>query len=319
MAERVPVGGSGLPPGTLVVPTRNRPAMLRELVASVLRGDEVPDEIVVIDQSDAPPTRLDGVHGRCRIRHLTSTVPGLARAKNDGLAAASHPIVAYADDDMFADPRWWGTLVRALVAAGDRAVVTGRVLATAAEQRGAFAPSVVIAEAPAVYAGRIGTDVLAGGNMALTPSTFAAVGGFDERLGAGSRFPAAEDNDFGHRVLEAGGRIVYVPGAVLYHRAWRPGRDYWKVRWAYGRGKGGFYSKHASLRDPYVLKRMLRDVGWRALRFPWHLLRHPRHASGDPFYVGGLVAGVVAWNLGRHGARSAAIVPRPAPRPATPA
>jgi GT2 family glycosyltransferase len=204
---------------------------------------------------------------------------------------------------MFADAGWYGALVRALVASGPRAVVTGRVLATKAERRGAFAPSVVVRADSAVYAGRIGTDVLAGGNMAMTKAVSDDVGRFDERLGAGSRFPAAEDNDFGYRLLEAGYRIVYAADALLYHRSWRPGWDYWTVRWRYGRGKGGFYAKHAHLRDPYVLRRMLRDVGWRTLRFPWHVLRHPRHASGDPFYVGGIVAGLVDWRFGRNGRR----------------
>jgi GT2 family glycosyltransferase len=294
-----------LPQATVVIPTRNRPTLLRACVASILAGEAVPPELVVVDQSDHIGERLEGVDRRgTRIRHLAAEGRGLARGKNDGLAAASHEIVAYLDDDMLAAPGWYGALVRGLVAAGPRAVVTGRVLATAAERPGGFAPSVVVADAPAVYAGRIATDVLAGGNMAMTKATTAEIGPFDERLGAGARFPAAEDNDFGLRVLEAGYRIVYVPEAVLYHRAWRRGRDYWKVRWSYGCGKGGFYSKHASLRDPHVLTRMVRDVGHRIVRFPWHALRHPRHASGDPFYVAGVVAGVVAWHFGRHGARA---------------
>jgi len=143
--------------------------------------------------------------------------------------------------------------------------------------------------------------VLAGGNMAMSRSVAAVVGGFDERLGAGSQFPAAEDNDLGYRLLEAGYRIEYVPAALLYHRAWRPAWDYWAVRWRYGRGKGGFYCKHLSLRDRYVLRRMLRDVLSRVVRFPWFLVRHPFRAGGDPFYLCGILFGIVDWYLGPHG------------------
>jgi len=290
-----------LPPSTLVIATRNRPELLRECVQSILRGDDVPAELVIIDQSEQRGPGLEAADARCRVRHLFSRSVGVARARNEGLAAASHDLVAFTDDDMIAPASWFGALIRALVAAGPRAVVTGRVLSTAAERVGAFAPAVVVRDTPAVYEGRIGTDALAGGNMAMSCSVAAIVGGFDERLGAGSRFPAAEDNDFGYRLLEAGYRIVYVPTALLYHRAWRPGWAYWVVRWRYGRGKGGFYSKHLSLRDRYVLRRMLRDILSRLLRFPWFLVRHPFRAGGDPFYVCGVLFGVLDWHLGPRG------------------
>ncbi|MBI3769763.1 MAG: glycosyltransferase [Deltaproteobacteria bacterium] len=290
-----------LPPSTLVIASRNRPELLRDCVRSILRGDQVPAELVIIDQSDERGPSLDAPDTRCRVRHLFSRSVGLARAKNEGLAAAAHDLVAFTDDDMIAPASWYGALIRALVAAGPRAVVTGRVLAWRAERVGGFAPAVVVRDTPAVYEGRIGTDVLAGGNMAMSSSVAAVVGGFDERLGAGSRFPAAEDNDFGYRLLEARYRIVYVADALLYHRAWRPGWDYWTVRWRYGRGKGGFYCKHLSLRDRYVLRRMLRDIFSRVLRFPWFFVRHPFRAGGDPFYLVGILFGIVDWYLGPHG------------------
>jgi GT2 family glycosyltransferase len=296
-----------LPPSTLVIPTRNRPRLLREFVESVLAGEEVPAELIIVDQSDQRAESLDMLASpTCRVRHLTGSV-GLSRGRNAGLAAASHAMIAFADDDMIAAPSWYGALIRALVAAEPPAVVTGRVLALPPERFGGFAPAVVVRDAPAVYEGRIGTDVLAGGNMALTTDTVREIGLFDERLGAGARFPAAEDNDFGYRLLEAGQRIVYVPDALLYHRAWRSGRDYWIVRWRYGRGKGGFYSKYLSWRDPYVLRRMLRDVWSRIIRFPFFVVRHPLRASGDPFYVCGILFGLLDWHLGPRGRAESAV------------
>ena len=74
-------------------------------------------------------------------------------------------------------------------------------------------PAFVSSTVPAVYEGRIGTDVLAGGHMATFRSLLRTVGGFDERLGPGLNFPAAEDNDLGFRMLETGYRILYVPEA----------------------------------------------------------------------------------------------------------
>src|SRR5439155_23952935 len=105
--------------------------------------------------------------------------------------------------------------------AGPRTIATGRVLSTAPETPGGFAPSTKIEEASIVYEGRVGKDVLWGNNMAMYRSAIAPIGGFDERLGVGSHFPSSEDNDLGFRLLEAGYRFIYVPEAVLYHWYWQ--------------------------------------------------------------------------------------------------
>jgi Glycosyl transferase family 2 len=39
-------------PASLIIPTRNRPGMIVEAIRSVLDGDALPSEIVVVDQSD---------------------------------------------------------------------------------------------------------------------------------------------------------------------------------------------------------------------------------------------------------------------------
>ena len=111
---------------------------------------------------------------------------------------------------------------------------TGLRTAFVGGQSVTFAPSTKVDTAPAVYHGRLHEDVLYTGNMAMDRSAARAVGVFDERLGPGTSFPSAEDNDFGFRLLEAGYRIVYVPEALLYHRAWRSERDYVRLRWSYG-------------------------------------------------------------------------------------
>jgi GT2 family glycosyltransferase len=206
---------------------------------------------------------------------------------------------------MIAVPSWFRSLIRGLVHSGEHAVVTGRVLPTVAEVPDGFVPAVVVAKDPAVYKGRIGMDVLASGHMATYRSILEAVGAFDEHLGPGTEFPAAEDNDLGFRLLEAGYSIVYAPEAVLYHRAWRGRPDYLSMRWAYGRGKGGFYTKHLSLRDPYMLCRLFWDITYRLLFLPYRVGSQPRRACGDVIYIGGVLTGIVRWLMPRRSFRCA--------------
>jgi GT2 family glycosyltransferase len=288
-----------LPFASLIICSRNRPKLLVETIDSVLQGDEVPTELVIIDQSDVPQSTLANLKTNrlCEIRYIWTTSIGLSRARNTGIATARYWILAIIDDDMFVTPTWFGSLIRALVRAGDRAVVTGRVLPTEAEVPGGFVPTFMPSAIAAVYQGRIGTDVLAGGHMATYRSILDAVGGFDERLGAGADFPAADDNDLGFRLLESGYRIVYVPEAVLYHRAWRGDGEYLRIRWSYGRGKGGFYTKYLSLMDPYMLRRMAWDILHRVFLFPHRLWCDPRRAWGDIVYIAGILSGATQWAL----------------------
>jgi GT2 family glycosyltransferase len=292
-------GPACLPPTSLIICSRNRPRMLLETVESVLQGTDLPAELIVIDQSAERHPVLSGLvtDARCRLRYIWSESVGLSRARNLGLTAASHPIVAFTDDDMLVAVDWYGVLIRALVVAGQRTVTTGRVLAGPPEAPGTFVPALVTGDQPRSSEGRIGTDVLAGCQFAMYRTMFEAVGPFDERLGVGAHFPAAEDNDLGFRLLEAGYRTTYTPLAVVYHRAWRAANAYLPKRWDYGRGQGGFYAKFASWRDRYVLERACRDVGLHLLRFPWRFLHAPRLAVGDLAYALGIVAGAAEWRM----------------------
>src|SRR5207244_1414095 len=149
----------------------------------------------------------------------------LSRSRNEGLKTAQYEWIAITDDDMYVHADWLRELIGSLVEAGKRAVVTGQVLPSASEVEGGFAPSTVETQTPAVYEGRITTHVMPAGNMAIHASAIQEVGLFDERLGAGAIFPSAEDHDLGFRLLEAGYRILYVPQAIVYHRAWRSAKD----------------------------------------------------------------------------------------------
>jgi GT2 family glycosyltransferase len=274
--------------------------MVSDTIASVLKGHEVPAEIVVIDQSTKPHPTLQTMkpHGDCNIRYVWSHSVGLSRGRNEGLAVAQYEWIAFLDDDMYIDLGWFGIFIRTLIEAGPRAVVSGQVRPTESKIAGGFAPSTIEDPTPAIYQGRVMADVLYPGSMALHCSAINEVGLFDERLGAGSNFPAAEDNDMGYRLLKAGYRILYVPEAIVYQRAWRTNRDYMALRWDYGRGQGAFFAKHLSLGDGFMFRRMVnsyrRYIG-RVLRYS--LVRSRLQTTGDVMYVLGMFTGSVKWLL----------------------
>ena len=289
-----------LPATSLIICTRNRPRLLSDTVDSVLAGHEVPAEIIIIDQSAQPhPTLATLKPDRaCAIHYVWSHSVGLSRARNEGLMAARHAWIAIIDDDMYVHLDWLGTLLRTLIEAGPRSVVTGQVRPSESEVAGGFVPSTIEDQTPTVHQGRVLLEVLNAGNMALHCSTIQDVGFFDERLGAGAAFRSAEDNDLGYRLLEAGYRVLYVPEAIVYHRAWRSTREYVPLRWSYGFGRGAFFAKHLHRHDRFMLRRMLTAFGQytgRLIRYV--LVRSRRQTLGDAVFILGMFSGSMKWLL----------------------
>jgi len=86
---------------SVVVPTRDRPELLREAIAAIREQDypAVVDVVVVYDQS-TPDTALasDDPHRPVRVISNGRTA-GLAGARNSGILAATGELVAFCDDD----------------------------------------------------------------------------------------------------------------------------------------------------------------------------------------------------------------------------
>jgi GT2 family glycosyltransferase len=288
----------GRPAVSLIVCSRNRPRLLVDTVRSILAGSMVPAEMLIIDQSDGENEELAGLDTdrHCNIRYCWSPTVGLSRANNAGIAAARHDLLVFTHDDVEVTSDWLEVIVAAVVAAGPRVVVTGRVLPAAGEE-GGFVPSTKAEPSPTVYRDRTCSGVLYPMNMGMYRHAFEVVGLFDERLGPGTPFPAAEDNDLCDRLLRAGFEVHYVPTATLYHRAWRSDRDYLGLRWAYGRGQGAFYGKLLSVRDGHARRCLGADVAHRTRRLVRGLRKNRRHSIGETTYLLGLIAGMGQWLL----------------------
>lgn len=285
---------------SVIICSRDRPHLLADAVQSIWRGNRLPAEILVVDQSSTPHPWLTSASGPpgCSMRYFWRTVPGVSRARNYAVAAARHELLAFVDDDVLVSVDWLDNLLSALAAVDAKGVVTGRVMAGSPEVAGGFCPAVITDEAPAVYSGHTTVrDVLFSNNMAIYRSAFLDVGGFDERLGPGTRFPAAEDNDLAFRLLTAGYRIAYVPEANVYHRVWR--NEHLALRWNYGKGQGAFYAKCLDRERSYALQRFRYDMRKYLSRSLHELRTDRRKAIGDVVFVIALLLGASEWLLRR--------------------
>lgn len=80
--------------------------------------------------------------------------------------------------------------------------------------------------------------------MAFRRSVWEQVGGFDEMLGAGSRFKAAEDMDFAVRALQNGFPVYATPEVEVVHHGLRTWQDGQSLIHGYLYGIGAMSAKH---------------------------------------------------------------------------
>lgn len=96
------ISDNAAPRVSVVIPTYNRPALLREALASIAAQTCTDWEVVVVDDGSTPPidaAALEAVvNGRLRlVRH--DQPRGVAAARNSGFAAARGELIAQLDDD----------------------------------------------------------------------------------------------------------------------------------------------------------------------------------------------------------------------------
>jgi glycosyltransferase involved in cell wall biosynthesis len=249
---------------TVVVPTLGG-AVLQRCLDSIVAGSVWPARLIVVDQGhdDRTRTYVDAAGSRgLDAVHLASSQTGISAATNRGLEHVQTEYAAVTHDDCLVRREWLERLTATLVAAGD-AIVTGRV-----EPEGTgIVLTIKIDEKPAVYtAPLVDGDVLFPPNMGFAMRLLDRIGRFDEHP---SLATAGEDNEWAHRALRSGVRIVYDPAVVVGHLARHQPSDLPSLYRRYARGQGAFYGTWLRRGDTFVARRVIRDLA----RAPWLLIR----------------------------------------------
>ncbi|PBC37870.1 glycosyltransferase [Rhodococcus sp. ACPA4] len=243
---------------TLIICTMNRPELLREVLNSLADLDYSSYEVLVVDNDPSSGLTPPVVAEFEGIRLVGAPERGLSKARNIGLTAATHDIVAFTDDDVVIDRNWLRGIVGGFAVADDVQLVTGLVptgeVSTAAQayfdRRVSWSKNLVqktyrmAAPPPAdplfpFEVGNFGT----GANFAVRRSAVLALGGFDEGLGVGSPCGGGEDIDMFVRILLSGGALVYEPAARVWHRHRIDNAGLDKQMADYGLGLGAWITK----------------------------------------------------------------------------
>jgi GT2 family glycosyltransferase len=189
----------------------------------------------------------------------------LSAARNDGAAAAKSDLLLFTDDDCLVEEGWVESWCALFAAHPDAGIGFGPVRPPAPDRPGTITPAfdpgaTVKTYTKDIFRRRGLYDIGMGANMALRRLDWLAIGGFDECLGAGARFPGAEEDDAAYRIVKLGRELVHVPAPAVIHLGTRSGDASWQLYSGYARAKGATLVKFIRCRDAFAWEVLGRDI-----------------------------------------------------------
>jgi glycosyltransferase involved in cell wall biosynthesis len=222
---------------TIIVPTRDRPTELEHTLAGVTAQLRDGDTLVVVDSASSDGRSVADVTSRYGAAPMRLDASGAGRARNAGWQQAMSELVVFVDDTVAVADGWLDALVAPFESDPRLGFVAGRI-----DPNGGPAgwPPVAVHSHPEPQAVLPG-DPAPGDSASLAVRTVALrdVGGFDERLGPGTWFAAADDLDLLDRILLAGWSGRYEAAARATSPQPDRRREHVAKVWAYGKASGG--------------------------------------------------------------------------------
>lgn len=229
---------------SVVIPTYERRQIVLRTVAALGEQELGDFEAIVVDDGsgDGSAAALRAQDTAFPLTVIEQENQGAAAARNAGAKEAKGELLLFLDDDMRAAP--------ALLAEHDRAHREGADAVMGDLPLDPTSPANLLSwgvghwaetrgERLSAPGAEVRLDDLLTGQLSLSRALFEELGGFDAAFTREGLF-GGEDIDFGYRLLGAGKRIVFNPGAIAYQyydvgpaaylrRARETGRSDWEL------------------------------------------------------------------------------------------
>lgn len=289
----------------VIVPTLRRPADLERALRSLFVQEGVQGtlrEIVVVDNDPAGSARngVQALSSDCPVPliYCHAPRPGVATARNAGLAATDAPLIAFLDDDEVASPGWLGALIQAQASTGADVVfgpITGRVPEGTGWAR-PYLERFFGREGPG-ETGLIDEPFGCGNSLMVRASALPGPAPFDTR----ADHAGGEDDALFAALSSRGGRFGWAADAWVeeYAPAHRATLKYALTR-AFAYGQGPSQTSAAAGNWPGVVRWMAiglaQAVTWGLIAVGLMAINHPRRAEAFDRAARGI--GKVLWMKG---------------------
>ncbi len=242
-----------IPLVSVIIPACNAENTISQAIKAVKAQDYPSDsfEVIVVDDGSSDATAL--IAEAEGVKVIKQSNQGAAAARNRGAKVAKGKLILFTDADCEPVPNWIATMVTrfedAKVAAVKGAYLTRQTKLT---------PRFVQLEYEDKYQRmrRFETiDFIDTYSAGFRHDVFINEGGYD------TSFPSAsvEDQEFSFRLAKKGYRMVFEPGAIVFHRHAQSLSDYFKKKFKIGYWKVFLLLKHpekvvADSHTPQTLK-----------------------------------------------------------------
>jgi glycosyltransferase involved in cell wall biosynthesis len=223
------------PTVSVIIPTYNRPDLIRACLAGLERLTFPQSQFEVIVVDDGSPEPIEGViadfAARLNVRHIRQDRAGPGAARNTGVAQARGRYAAFIDDDCVPAADWLNMLVETLER-DPSSMAGGRVTNILVSNRYADASDRISAFVYDYYQGPAQEPFFTTNNLAVAVDRFRELGGFTTSIPSAT----AEDKEFCDRWRGKGWPLVPVPGAVVNHAHNLTLYGFLRQHFNYGRG-----------------------------------------------------------------------------------
>lgn len=251
---------------SVVICTRNRASYLPAMLASIrkLKALGIKWELILVDNDSQDDTfrilEQFSLNFSVPTQVIHEPQKGLSNARNAGWKVARGEIISFTDDDCYPQEDWLSTTLKAFDDF-NVAYVGGRVLLFDIDD----APVTIQTSTKRLHFPahtHIESGQIIGANFSFRRKVFSEIGGFDNRLGAGTPFHSGEDTDLLARASNSGHEGSYDPSIVVFHHHRRRlQQDVEKLYCGYAFGRGALFVKMISESDEKMVE--LKRWYWR--------------------------------------------------------
>jgi GT2 family glycosyltransferase len=226
----------------VIVPTYRRPGQLAECLEALARLEYPRDrlEAIVVDDGGGEPLDdiVAAVRDRLDVALIRQEHAGPSTARNAAVARARGDLLVFTDDDCRPAYDWLQRLSSAHSVAPDALLGGHTVNALDHNSYSAVSQLIIDAGYERHNSRREEAAFFTTNNLAVPAAGLRRLGGFDPRL------RTSEDRDFCDRWTGAGGRMHYIPEALVHHFHFLTFRSFCEQHFRYGRGACLFHRLH---------------------------------------------------------------------------
>lgn len=281
---------------SVIIPTRDRPSAFARCLSSFNSLNYAANAWELIVVNDGGMKSFEGigeeVYEGLPLRIINVKAAGPSKARNIGAKAARGDYLAFVDDDCSVTSAWLRQFESGF-RMNNCAGLGGQLLNPSPASVAAATWEHYLEFLIEFFHDENGNALLLPtNNVAYRRDIFEALGGFDET------FPlaAAEDLEFGYRLVSRGFRQQYYPAAQVWHYHRTTYAGYLRQQFRYGRG--GFYLAQAL--DKLQYAHQIRRKRVRRWEFYMMLIRLLQRVHA-PLGMWGLVCVTpIVYSLGKH-------------------